>query len=316
MTTDFATRKIAVVLPCYNEGQAIDAVIKSFKNALPSAEVFVFDNNSSDNTVEVARNAGAHVIQERFQGKGNVVRRIFAEVDADCYLMADGDGTYDAKAAPDMVRALFDGHLDMVVGCRQSVEGEKTYRAGHAFGNKLLTGLAQNIFGQGFSDMLTGYRAFSRRFAKSFPVLSAGFEIETEITVHCLSLKLPACEIQTNYYERAEGTESKLSTYRDGWRILMMIMRLFKEIKPLLFFGIVSAVLAVLSIALAIPLIIEFRETGLVPRYPTAVLCTGMMITAFLTSACGIILDSLARKSLEAKKMAYLAQSPGIFPHV
>lgn len=309
MTNQATDKKIAVVLPCYNEGNAIAAVIKDFKEALPSAEIYVFDNNSSDDTAEQARNAGAHVIHERLQGKGNVVRRIFSEVDADCYLMADGDGTYEAKAAPQLVAALFDQNLDMVVGCRKPVQGEVTYRAGHAWGNKFLTGIAQYVFGRGFTDMLTGYRAFSRRFAKSFPILSTGFEIETEITVHCLSLNLPACEIQTQYYERAEGTESKLNTYRDGWRILMTIMRLFRDVKPLTFFGFSSLILTLLSLGLALPVIGDYLETGLVLKLPTALLCTGLMLSALMSLTCGVILDSLARQRLENKKIAYLRQS-------
>ncbi|WP_135081348.1 glycosyltransferase [Terasakiella sp. SH-1] len=313
MTTSFEQKKIAVVLPCYNEGNAIADVVASFKRALPSAKIYVFDNNSTDNTAVEAQNAGAQVITERQQGKGNVVRRIFAEVDADCYIMADGDGTYEAAAAPQLAKALFDQKLDMVVGCRKSVEGEMTYRAGHAFGNKLLTGIAQTVFGRGFTDMLTGYRAFSRRFAKSFPILSSGFEIETEITIHCLSLNLPASEIQTKYYERAEGTESKLNTYRDGWRILMTILRLFRDAKPLIFFSLTALILAILSIGLAVPLISEFLNTGLVTRLPTAVLCTGLMLSALMSITCGIILDSIARQRLENKKIAYLQHSQGEF---
>lgn len=305
-TQEIVTKKVAVVLPCYNEAAAIAKVIADFKAALPQATIYICDNNSTDNTAEVARNAGAVVLHERIQGKGNAVRRIFSDIDADCYLMADGDGTYDAAAAPEMVKALFDNQLDMVVGCRTSVEGEKTYRPGHSFGNKFLTGIAQVLFGRGYTDMLTGYRAFSRRFAKSFPVLSSGFEIETEITIHSLNLNLPACEIQTNYYERHEGTESKLHTYKDGWRILMMIFQLFRDVKPLLFFSLMALLMILTSLGLAVPIFAEYFETGLVSRFPTAILCTGLMVSAFLSFTCGLILDSIARQRLEAKKIAYL----------
>ena len=304
-----ASKKIAVILPCYNEEAAISSVIQDFKTALPDAEIYVCDNNSTDRTAEIALNAGAQVITEAWQGKGNAVRRILSEVDADCYVMADGDGTYDAKAAPEMVERLFSKRLDMIVGCRKSVEGEATYRPGHSFGNKLLTTTARVIFGRGFTDMLTGYRVLSRRFAKTFPVLSTGFEIETEITVHSLTMNLPCEEMQTNYYERAEGTESKLNTYRDGWRILMMIMLLFRDIKPLMFFSICALVLTLTSLGLAVPIFAEYYETGLVSRFPTAILCTGMMIISFLSLTCGFILDSLSRQRLEMKKLAYLRES-------
>lgn len=298
--------KIAVVLPCYNEETAIKGVIEDFQKVLPEAVIYVCDNNSTDKTAEVAALSGATVITEKLQGKGNAVRRIFSEVDADCYIMADGDGTYDAQAAPRLIEELIENNLDMVVGCRKPVEGEVTYRPGHSFGNKLLTTIAQILFGRGYTDMLSGYRAFSKRFVKSFPVLSTGFEIETEITIHCLNLNLPSSEIQTNYYERAQGSVSKLNTYSDGWRILMTIARLFRDVKPLMFFSLVAFVLSVLSILLAIPIFIEFMDTGLVSKLPTAVLCTGLMILAFLSMACGFILDSLARFRIEAKKTAYL----------
>ena len=302
-------KKTAVVLPCYNEETAIAGVIKNFKKNLPDAVIYVCDNNSTDKTAEIAKEAGAIVITENLKGKGNAVRRIFTEVDADWYLMADGDGTYETEAAPKLLKYLTENNLDMVVGCRKSIEGEVTYRPGHSFGNKLLTTIAQILFGRGFTDMLSGYRAFSRRFVKSFPVLSTGFEIETELTVHCLNLNLPSGEVQTDYYERAEGSESKLHTYKDGWCILMTIVRLFRDVKPLLFFGVLSLFLVGLSIGLALPLFSEYFHTGLVSRLPTGVLCTGLMISAFLSMACGFILDSVARMRLEAKKIAYLRES-------
>jgi len=308
MSLKTATRKIAIVLPCYNEEAAIANVIRDFKSVLPEADIYVCDNNSTDNTAKIAQKAGAQVIHEGLKGKGNAVRRIFAEIDADCFLMADGDGTYEAAAAPKLINALFDKKLDMVVGCRHPVEGENTYRPGHSFGNKFLTGIAQFLFGRGYTDMLTGYRAFSRRFAKSFPVLSTGFEIETEITIHSLNLNVPACEIQTAYYERTEGSESKLHTYRDGWRILMTILRLFRDVKPLLFFSACAALCALLSVLLSIPIFSEYFAFGKVSRFPTAILCTGLMVTAFLSQFCGFILDSIARQRLEMKKLAYLSQ--------
>ncbi|MTI09484.1 glycosyltransferase family 2 protein [Curvivirga aplysinae] len=299
--------KIAVVLPCYNEEGAIGKVVTDFKAALPYAEIYVFDNNSKDNTVTEAKEAGATVLFERQQGKGNVVRRIFSEIDADCYIMADGDDTYDAASAQKLVDAIVKDRCDMVVGTRQPVEGEMTYRQGHAFGNILLTTLARFFFGRGFTDMLSGYRGFSRRFAKSFPVMSGGFEIETEMTIHCLSLGLPSTEIATPYYERAEGTESKLNTYQDGFRILMTMVRLFKDYRPMAFFTIGALILALLSIGISTPVIFNYLETGLVERLPTAVLSMGIMVSAILALACGFILDSVAQQRLETKRLSYLS---------
>ncbi|MCJ8157309.1 glycosyltransferase family 2 protein [Sphingomonas sp. LaA6.9] len=303
--------RVAVLLPCYNEEAAIAQTIAGFRAALPGAAIYVYDNNSRDRTVEVAQQAGAIVRTERMQGKGHVVRRMFADIDADIYVMADGDATYDAAAAPALVARLWGEQLDMVVGARKS-EVEEAYRRGHRFGNAMLTGLLARLFGRSFSDILSGYRVFSRRFVKSFPVLSGGFEIETEISVHALELKMPVAEEITQYGARPEGSVSKLSTYRDGFRILNMIVTLFRNERPALFFGIVAALLASLSIILAIPLAIDYLHTGLVPRLPTAVLVTGLMILAFLSLFSGLILDTVVRGRREFRRLAYLSQpAPG-----
>ena len=303
--------RVAVILPCYNEEAAIAQTVAGFRAALPGAVVYVYDNNSRDRTVEVAKAAGAIVRTERMQGKGHVVRRMFADVDADIYVMADGDATYDAAAAPQMIRQLVEENLDMVVGARQS-EVEAAYRRGHRFGNAMLTGILAQIFGRSFSDILSGYRVFSRRFVKSFPVLSAGFEIETEISVHALELRMPVSEVVTAYAARPEGSASKLSTYRDGWRILRTIMNLFRIEKPVLFFGAIGAVLGLLAVILVIPLAITYAQTGLVPRFPTAILATGLMILAFLNGFCGLILDTVVRGRREVRRLAYLAlPAPG-----
>lgn len=302
---------IAVILPCYNEEAAIGATIAGFRQALPDARIYVFDNNSRDRTVEVARAAGAIVRTERMQGKGHVVRRMFSDVEADIYVMADGDATYDAAAAPEMIRMMLDERLDMVVGARKS-EVEAAYRRGHRFGNKMLTGILAQLFGRTFSDILSGYRVFSRRFVKSFPVLSAGFEIETEISIHALELQMPVGEIVTQYGARPEGSASKLSTYRDGWRILWTIGTLFRIEKPVLFFGAIGALLALLAIVLAIPLGVTYLQTGLVPRLPTALLATGLMILAFLNGFCGLILATVVRGRREVRRLAYLSfAAPG-----
>lgn len=298
---------IAILLPCHNEGPAIYEVVRSFQQHLPGAAVYVYDNNSNDNTADEARRAGAVVRSEKRQGKGHVIRRMFADIEADVYVMADGDGTYDAAAAPVLVKKLLEENLDMVVGARRAAEGQETYRRGHRFGNWLLTNTVRLIFGQGFADMLSGYRVFSRRFVKSFPAISTGFQIETEITVHALSLTLPCAEVETDYFERAEGTASKLSTYRDGLLILSFIVLLFKEIRPFIFFSVIALVLAALSLALGIPLVLEFFATGLVPRLPTAVLSAAIMMIAVLSFLCGTILDSLSRGRLEHKRLRYIA---------
>jgi glycosyltransferase involved in cell wall biosynthesis len=303
--------RLAVILPCYNEATAIAQTVADFRAALPSATIYVYDNNSKDETAKVATAAGAIVRTERMQGKGNVVRRMFADVEADIYIMADGDATYEAAAAPALIARLLEDNLDMVVGARKS-EVEAAYRRGHRFGNAMLTGMLAQLFGRSFSDILSGYRVFSRRFVKSFPLLSTGFEIETEISVHALELKMPVTEIVTAYAARPEGSESKLSTYRDGWRILNTILRLFRFERPLLFFGAFAGLFAILAVVLSIPLILTFLETGLVPRLPTAVLVTGLMILSALTLMCGLILDTVVRGRTEMRRLAYLSyRGPG-----
>jgi glycosyltransferase involved in cell wall biosynthesis len=298
--------RVAVLVPCFNEARAIGGVVRDFRSNLPAAEIHVFDNNSTDETALVAQAAGAVVHRAPLQGKGHVVRRMFADVEADIYLLVDGDGTYDASAAPAIVSALAAGGLDMVNGARVHEESS-AYRRGHVTGNQVLTGLVAGIFGRRVSDMLSGYRAFSRRFVKSFPALSSGFEIETELTVHALSLNMPVGEIETRYGSRPEGSASKLRTYRDGARILRTILVLVKQEKPLALFSVAGAVLAVLGLLLGLPVVLDYARTGLVPRLPSAVLATGLMLLAFLSFACGLILDSVTRGRLEARHMAYLA---------
>jgi len=305
------TPRIAVLLPCYNEEAAIVQTVAGFRAALPDAKIYVYDNNSSDRTVEVARGAGAVVRTERMQGKGNVVRRMFADIDADIYVMADGDATYEAAAAPALVARLIDEQLDMVVGARKS-EIEAAYRRGHRFGNAMLTGMLTQVFGRSFTDILSGYRVFSRRFVKSFPVLSAGFEIETEISVHALELKMPTAEIVTAYAARPEGSISKLSTYSDGWRILRTIAMLARFERPLAFFGFAGLIFALMSVFLSIPLIVTYLESGQVPRFPTAILATGLVIIAFLNFFAGLILDTVVRGRREVRRLAYLQHAaPG-----
>ncbi|MFC3441363.1 glycosyltransferase family 2 protein [Sphingobium rhizovicinum] len=303
-----ATPHIAVILPCYNEAGAIVQTIEGFRAALPSADIYVFDNNSTDRSRELAAGAGAIVRRVGQQGKGHVVRRMFADVDADIYIMADGDATYEAAAAPRMVAAMLEDNLDMVVGCRRD-EVEAAYRRGHRFGNWALTSLLKQLFGRSFTDILSGYRVFSRRFVKSFPVLSAGFEIETEISVHALELAMPVSEVMTTYGARPEGSVSKLSTYRDGWRILRTIITLYRIERPILFFGVIAAFLAALGLGLAAPLIVTYLQTGLVPRFPTAILVTGLMILATLSGMCGLILDTVVRGRREVRRLAYLSFS-------
>jgi glycosyltransferase involved in cell wall biosynthesis len=298
--------KIAVLLPCYNEEAAIAATVAGFRKALPQATIYVYDNNSRDRTREVAARAGAIVRSERQQGKGHVVRRMFADVDADVYVMADGDLTYDPKAAPGMVDLLLAEQLDMVVGTRRHEEKD-AYRRGHAAGNRAFTGLLAGLFGRSFSDIFSGYRVFSRRFVKSFPVLSSGFEIETEISVHALELRMPVGEVETAYAARPEGSQSKLSTYGDGWRILKTIVTLYRIERPVLFYGSIGALLVALAIVLAIPLVLTYLATGLVPRVPTAILVTGMIIVAVLCVISGLILDTVTRGRREVRRLAYLS---------
>ncbi|MFO1107861.1 MAG: glycosyltransferase family 2 protein [Bradyrhizobium sp.] len=299
--------RIAVLVPCYNEEAAVATVVADFRKALPQAAIYVYDNNSRDRTVAVAREAGAEVRSETHQGKGHVVRRMFADVDADVYVLVDGDATYDAPSAPGMIDKLVAEHLDMVVGLRvdQSVAA---YRPGHRTGNWMLTAFLASVFGEAFKDILSGYRVFSRRFVKSFPVLSDGFEIETELSVHALELALPVAEVSTPYYARPEGSFSKLNTWRDGFRILGTILRLYRSEKPLRFFTAIGMFLMLVSIGLAIPIIITYLEAGVVPRLPTAVLSTGLMIIAMLSISSGLVLDTVTRGRREMKLLAYLSQ--------
>ena len=303
---DRADRRIAVLLPCYNEAAAIAQTVAGFRAALPDAAIYVYDNNSIDDTVAVARAAGAIVRTERMQGKGNVVRRMFADVDADIYVMADGDATYDPAAAPAMVARLCEDGLDMVVGTRVH-EAADAYRRGHVLGNRAMTALLARLFGRSFTDIFSGYRVFSRRFVKSFPVLSSGFEIETEMSVHALELKMPVGELETRYFARIEGSSSKLNTYRDGARIARTIAMLYRIEKPLLFFGALAGLFAGLAVVLTVPLAITYFETGLVPRFPTAILATGLSVIAFLNLFAGLILDTVVRGRREVRRLAYLA---------
>jgi glycosyltransferase involved in cell wall biosynthesis len=303
--------RIAVLLPCYNEDAAIAQTVAGFRAALPTATIYVYDNNSKDRTIEVARAAGAIVRTERMQGKGHVVRRMFADIDADIYVMADGDTTYDAEAAPQLVQKLLDEQLDMVVGSRVTQQ-DAAYRRGHVMGNKLLTGMLARLFGRSFTDILSGYRVFSRRFVKSFPVLSGGFEIETEISVHALELRMPVGEVETRYFSRPEGSASKLSTYSDGLRILNTIVTLYRIERPLLFFGAIGALLALAALALGVPLGITYYHTHLVPRLPTAIMATGLIILAALCFFAGLILDTVVRGRREVRRLAYLGHlAPG-----
>jgi glycosyltransferase involved in cell wall biosynthesis len=297
---------VAVLIPCYNEEAAIGRVVSDFRAALPGASVYVYDNNSSDRTVDVAAAAGAIVRRETLQGKGNVVRRMFADIDADAYVLVDGDDTYHAASAPALLAKLFDEQLDMVNAARVT-EIQAAYRPGHRFGNMLLTNLVTTVFGHRTEDMLSGYRVFSRRFAKSFPSLSAGFEIETELTVHALELRMPLAEVPTPYKDRPVGSVSKLSTFRDGFRILWLISKLVREERPVHFFGIGALILMITAVVIAWPVFTTFLQTGLVPRLPTAVLATGLMLLAFLSMACGLILDTVTRGRREMKRLAYLS---------
>ncbi len=296
---------IAVVVPCYNEEATIAKVVADFQEAIPSATVYVCDNASSDRTAEVARSAGAVVLRESLPGKGNAVWRLFADVDADIYVLVDGDDTYEARYAPKMIDALLTQGLDMVTAARISDDPE-SYRFGHRFGNAVLAGIVRKMFGNRFGDMLSGYRVFSRRFVKSFAALSRGFEIETELTVHALELRVPAVEIGTPYHPRPEGSVSKLRTYRDGFRIMKTILHLLRDERPMHFFGAGALVLALLSLGLAAPVIVEFFQTGLVPRLPTAVLASGIMLLASLSLACGLILNTVTRGRREMKRLRYL----------
>ena len=306
MTTDLTKYRIALIVPCYNEALTIRTVISDFKAALPNVASYVFDNNSSDGTGDVARQSGAIVRQVNLQGKGNVLRRMFADVEADIYVMVDGDATYDAAVATQLIQTLIDDDLDMVVGKRVS-EAAAAYRPGHRLGNMMLTGFVTLIFGRAFNDMLSGYRVFSRRYVKSFPAHAKGFETETELAIHALELRMPVAEVDTAYGARHSGSVSKLNTYRDGMRILLTIVKLFKIEKPLAFFSIGFVVCLLLALGLAIPIVNTFIETGLVPRMPTAILCSALVLLGFLLGICGMILDTVTLGRIEAKRFVYLS---------
>lgn len=301
-------QRVALIVPCYNEEAAIAQVVRDFQAALPELEIHVFDNGSTDRTAEVARAANARVTIAPLRGKGNVVRRMFADTEADLYVMVDGDATYEAGAVRSLIDKLLDDRLDMVVGSRETAaqQAGMAYRRGHQWGNRMLTESVRSIFGGEFTDMLSGYRVFSRRYVKSFPALAQGFETETELTVHALQLRMPYGEVSTKYGARPEGSESKLSTYRDGWRILRTVARLFISERPFAFFGIIAVFLALTSVGLAAPLVIEYLQTGLVARLPTAVLCASLMMSALLAFVCGLILDNVVRGRHETKRLAYL----------
>jgi hypothetical protein len=299
---------VAVLIPCLNEESTVGRVVTGFADALPGAQIYVYDNGSSDGTAQQARAAGAVVRQEPRRGKGNVVRRMLSDIDAEVYVLVDGDDTYDAASAAKMVESLLTDHLDLVNGARVETGGDP-FRPGHRLGNRILTGLVHYVFRSEFRDMLSGLKVCSRRFAKSFPALSVGFEIETEMTIHALELGMPVAEVDVPYHERPPGSSSKLSTYRDGWMILRTIGSLVKEEKPLPSFTALSALLALVSIVLAIPIVQEYLVTGLVPRFPTAILASALMILAFLSLTCGVILDSVTRGRREIKRLHYLALS-------
>lgn len=304
---------LAVIVPCYNEGATIADVVWAFRRVLPDATIYVYDNNSTDDTRRQSEAAGAVVRHAPLQGKGNVVRRMFADVEADLYVLVDGDGTYDAAAAPTLIRRLLANNLDMVSGARVSADAE-AYRSGHRLGNRALTELVRTIFGRQFADMLTGYRIFSRRFVKSFPAHSAGFEIETEFAVHALQLRLPCAEIETQYFARPSGSFSKLSTIRDGFRILRMIGLLVREERPLQFFASASALSFFTSALLAIPVIIKYIESNSVPRFPSLIVSVGLSVIGILAICCGLILDTVSRARLEHRRIAYLSvPGPGAF---
>ncbi|HMG22171.1 MAG TPA: glycosyltransferase family 2 protein [Kofleriaceae bacterium] len=297
--------EIAVLVPCFNESAAIAKVVADFRAALPTATVYVYDNNSTDDTAAVAARAGAEVRRESRRGKGNVVRRMFQDIEADVYVMVDGDDTYDAAVAPVLVARLVDDNLDMVVGKRIETH-QAAYRAGHRLGNRVLTGLVRRLFAAQIDDMLSGYRVFSRRFVKSFPSFSREFEIETELTVHAMQMRMPVAELDTSYKERPPGSTSKLRTFRDGWRILLAITNLMRNERPLLFFSLVGLALAALALALGIPVVIEYVDTAQVRRFPTAILCTGLGVIAVVCVATGLILDLVAHVRREAKRLVYL----------
>ncbi|MGE0395410.1 MAG: glycosyltransferase family 2 protein [Kofleriaceae bacterium] len=298
--------RVAVLVPCFNEEAAIAKVVSDFRTSLPEATVYVYDNNSTDKTIEVAAAAGAEVRREYRRGKGNVVRRMFQDIEADVYVMVDGDDTYDASVAGQLVDRLVEDNLDMVVGRRVETH-QAAYRAGHRLGNAVLTGLVRWLFGANIVDMLSGYRVFSRRFVKSFPSFSREFEIETELTVHAMQMRMAVAEVDTNYKERPPGSTSKLRTFRDGWRILMTITNLMRNERPLLFFGLIGFLLAAVAVALGIPVLLEYYDTGLVRRFPTAILCSGLGVISVISVATGLILDLVSHVRRETKRLAYLS---------
>ena len=297
--------EIAVLVPCFNESAAIAKVVSDFRAALPRATVYVYDNNSTDDTQAIAAGAGAEVRREQRRGKGNVVRRMFQDIEADIYVMVDGDDTYDARVAPALVARLVEDNLDMVVGKRIETH-QAAYRAGHRLGNRVLTGLVRWLFGAQIDDMLSGYRVFSRRFVKSFPSFSREFEIETELTVHAMQMRMPIAELDTDYKERPPGSTSKLRTFRDGWRILLAITNLVRNERPLMFFSLAGLVIAALALALAVPVVLAYLETGEVRRFPTAILCSGLGVVAVMCVATGLILDLVAHVRREARRLVYL----------
>ncbi len=302
--------KVAVLIPCYNEEPTIRSVVEGFKRYLPDSTIYVYDNNSTDDTSTVAETAGAIVRRETLRGKGHVIRRMFSDVEADIYVLVDGDDTYDAAVAPEMVKVLLANQLDMVTATRVSAANNSPYRLGHQLGNRMFSGIVAWIFGDRVSDMMSGYRVFTKRFVKSFPALALGFETETEFTIHALELNLPVGQIDSLYRERMQGSHSKLNTYSDGFRILLSIIELIKDERPLQFFSLITVLLFLIGIILIIPIVIEFEHTGLVRRFPTAILCTGIMLLSFLSFCCGLILESVARGRREAKRMAYLSIRP------
>ncbi len=304
MTTD--DLEIAILVPCHNEEVTIRKVVSDFREQLPNATVYVYDNNSTDDTARIAAEAGAVVRTETQQGKGHVVRRMFSDIDASVFVLVDGDDTYDASSVRGLIDTLLGKHVD-TVNARRVSDVDKAYRFGHQFGNRVLSGIVNWLFGERCADILSGYRVFSRRFVKSFPALSTGFEIETELTVHGLSLNIPMAEVDTPYRDRPDDSSSKLNTWRDGLRIFWTIMILTKDYRPFFFYSIISNILALASLALGIPIILEFVETGLVPRFPTAFLSASVMVLAFLALATGLILDSVARGRREAKRLHYLS---------
>jgi glycosyltransferase involved in cell wall biosynthesis len=305
MTTESLPR-IAVLVPCHNEALTVAGVVQGFAASLPGAAIYVCDNGSADNTADIARAAGARVISEPRLGKGNAVRRLFADVDADIYILVDGDATYDAGAAPAMVETLLGGGLDMVNG-RRIEQHAQAYRPGHRLGNLLLSSCVKIIFGAHIEDLLSGYRVFSRRFVKSFPAFASGFEIETEITVHALEMRMPMAEMETRYFERPPGSSSKLRTIHDGLRILRTIAILVRDERPLAFFAAIGLIMLMLGVVLAVPLFITYMQTGLVPRLPTGVVAVGLVLLSFLSIACGLILDMVTLSRREMKRLFYMA---------